>query len=160
MEKDLIRHAEPGDYEQVIAVVDEWWGGRPLAALLPRLFFVHFRETSFVAERGGELTGFLAGFLSQTFRDEAYIHFVGVHPRSRREGLGRRLYERFFEVVRGEGRRLVRSVTSPANKTSVAFHLGLGFQLEPQPATEDGLPVFVNYDGRGGSRVLFVKTLG
>lgn len=32
--------------------------------------------------------------------------------------------------------------------------------MEPRPTAEHGLPVFVNYDGRGGSRVLFVKTLG
>jgi hypothetical protein len=26
----------------VIAVIDEWWGGRPMAGMLPRLFFDHF----------------------------------------------------------------------------------------------------------------------
>ena len=34
--------------------------------MLPKLFFVHFRDTSFVAERNGELSGFLVGFLSQS----------------------------------------------------------------------------------------------
>ena len=61
-----IRHAEPGDYARVIAVVDEWWGGRELAAMLPKLFFIHFRDTSFVAEEDGGLAGFLCGFRSQT----------------------------------------------------------------------------------------------
>jgi predicted GNAT superfamily acetyltransferase len=41
--------------------------------MLPRLFFVHFRGTSFVAERDGELVGFLAGFLSQTEPEDAYV---------------------------------------------------------------------------------------
>ena len=51
----VVRHAEPADYGRVIAIVDDWWGGRPMAAMLPKLFFVHFRDTSFVAEEEDEL---------------------------------------------------------------------------------------------------------
>ena len=67
-----IRHAEPRDHVDVIAVVDDWWGGRSMAAMLPKLFFVHFRDTSFVAEEDGRVVGFLCGFRSQTYEDEAY----------------------------------------------------------------------------------------
>ena len=49
-----------------------------MAPILPKLFFIHFEGTSFVAEGDdGELIGFVCGFLSQTADDEAYIHFVG-----------------------------------------------------------------------------------
>ena len=34
------------------------------------------------------LIGFLLGFFSQLHADEAYVHFVGVHPDFRRLGLG------------------------------------------------------------------------
>src|SRR6266536_1310119 len=95
----LVRHAEPSDYSRAIGVVDDWWGGRPMAPMLPKLFFVHFRDTSFVADDGDELAGFLCGFRSQTFADEAYVHFVGVDPGRRGSGLGRLLYERFFEAI-------------------------------------------------------------
>ena len=57
-----------------------WWSGRDLTALLPELFLEHFYDTSFVSEQGTELVGFLVGFLSQAHHNEAYIHFVGVHP--------------------------------------------------------------------------------
>ena len=57
----LIRHAEPRDYGRVIAVVDEWWGGREMRAMLPKLFFVHFQSTSFVAEADGQRIGFHHG---------------------------------------------------------------------------------------------------
>jgi ribosomal protein S18 acetylase RimI-like enzyme len=144
----VIRRAEPPDYARVIAVVDEWWGGREMAAMLPKLFFVHFRDTSFVAEEDGRLAGFLCGFRSQTFDDEAYIHFVGVDPAQRGSGLGRELYERFFEAVRP--RTVVRAVTSPVNESSVAFHRALGFEVER---------VDENYDGQGQPRVLLVKRL-
>jgi ribosomal protein S18 acetylase RimI-like enzyme len=138
----VIRHAEPADYAGVIGVVDEWWGGRPMAAMLPKLFFVHFRDTSFVAEEGGRVVGFLCGFRSQTFPDEAYIHFVGVAPEKRGDGLGRELYETFFAAV--APRSVVRAVTSPVNERSVAFHRALGFEVER---------VDENYDGRGEPRV-------
>jgi len=140
----LIRPAEPADYPRVHAVIDDWWGGRPMAAMLPKLFFVHFRDTSFVAEDAdGSLAGFLCGFRSQTFADEAYIHFVGVDPARRAAGLGRALYERFFASV--QERSVVCAVTAPVNERSVAFHQALGFEVE---RIDD------DYDGRGEARVL------
>lgn len=142
------RHAEPGDHARAVAVVDEWWGGRPMAPMLPRLFFVHFRDTSFAAEEDGELAGFLCGFRSQTYADEAYVHFVGVGPAFRGRGVGRGLYERFFAAI--APRTTVRCVTSPANEASVAFHTTLGFEVER---------VAEGYDGRDGDRVLLVKRL-
>src|SRR5687767_8363634 len=88
----VVRHAEPEDHARVVAVLDEWWGGRRMVDMLPRLFFNHFRDTSFVAEREGDLAGFLVGFLSQSEPQAAYIHFVGVSPEERGSGLGRKLY--------------------------------------------------------------------
>ena len=142
----LIRAAEPSDYGRVIDVIDEWWGGREMAAMLPKLFFVHFRDTSFVAEEDGALAGFLCGFRSQTFDDEAYVHFLGIDPARRGAGLGRELYECFFAAV--APRRVVRAVTSPVNESSVAFHRAIGFEVE---RVDD------DYDGRGQSRVLLVR---
>jgi predicted GNAT superfamily acetyltransferase len=144
----LIRSAEPSDYGRVIEVVDAWWGGRQMAAMLPKLFFVHFADTSFVAEDDGELAGFLVGFRSQAFDDEAYVHFVGVDPSRRAAGLGRELYERFFASV--APRTIVRAVTSPVNENSLAFHRAVGFEVER---------VDESYDGRGEPRVLLVKRL-
>src|SRR6185437_6031745 len=90
-------------------------GGRSMAAMLPKLFFVHFRDTSFVAEEDGRVVAFLCGFRSQTHDDEAYIHFVAVAPRT-----------------------TVRAVTSPANERSVAFHRALGFEVERVDEEYDG----------------------
>ena len=115
-----------------------------MAPMLPKLFFIHFEGTSFVAEGDdGELLGFVCGFLSQTAGDEAYIHFVGVDPGRRTAGLGRGLYERFFAAV--PDRNVVRAVTAPVNEGSVAFQQALGFEVEL---------VDEDYDGRGEARVL------
>src|SRR5262249_40239038 len=117
----------------------------------PKLFFVHFEGTSFVAETDeGRLAGFLCGFLSQTHPEEAYVHFVGVDPAFRGAGVGRALYERFFEAAGAAGRTVVRCVTAPQNELSIAFHRELGFDVER---------VEEDYDGLGASRVLMRRTL-
>jgi len=145
-----LRHARPSDYGRIIGRVNVWWGGREMAPMLPRLFFLHFEGTSLVAEEGDELAGFVCGFLSQTAPEEAYIHFVGVAPEHRGGGVGRMLYERFFDEVRDAGRSIVRCVTSPVNEGSVAFHEALGFEVDR---------VAEDYDGPGEDRVLLVKRL-
>jgi ribosomal protein S18 acetylase RimI-like enzyme len=145
-----IRHAQPSDHARVAAVIDDWWGGRAVRDMLPRLFFTHFRDTSFVAEDGGELAGFLCGFLSQTYPEQAYVHFVGVSPKHRSAGLARELYEQFFAAAREAGRTSVHCVTSPTNTASIAFHQRIAFEIE---AEVEG------YDGSGESRVLLARAL-
>ncbi|MBC7809596.1 MAG: GNAT family N-acetyltransferase [Burkholderiales bacterium] len=154
-----IRHAEPSDYAPIIDVLNDWWGGRSMSDMLPKLFFVHFRDTSLIAEMDGQRVGFLIGFCSQTFANEAYIHFVGVHPDYRKHGIGRTLYERFFDIANTQGMTAVRCVTSPLNKTSIAFHTCMGFEPEPHEWQLDGIPYYQDYDGPGGDRVLLVKKL-
>jgi ribosomal protein S18 acetylase RimI-like enzyme len=154
-----IRHLEDDDYQPIIAAIDDWFGGRHVADLLPRMFFVHFRATSYAIEDDGKVIGFLAGFVSQAYSDQAYIHFVGVHPDHRRRGLGRRLYSSFFENVRGLGCRTVRCLTSPVNTKSIAFHTGMGFQIERVTGVQQGVPCTINYEVNGADRVLFVRSL-
>jgi ribosomal protein S18 acetylase RimI-like enzyme len=159
MESFTLRYIEPDDYTPIISVLNDWWGGRSVSGMLPKLFFVHFRDTSIIAESNGQRVGFLIGFRSQTFSDEAYIHFVGVHPDYRKHGVGRMLYQRFFEIVQAQGCKAVRAVTSPLNKTSIAFHKRMGFEPQPQEWQMDGVPYYADYDGPGSDRVLLVKQL-
>lgn len=137
--------------------MDDWWG-RPVRAVLPRLFLDHFAPTSLVAEEAGpgqaagepRLAGFLVGFMSPSRPREAYIHFAGVSPDHRRAGLARQLYARFFELARADGRDLVRAITPPRNEVSIAFHSSLGFTVTgPVP----------DYHGPGADRVLFERRL-
>jgi ribosomal protein S18 acetylase RimI-like enzyme len=154
-----IRKLDPSDYSAVISVLNEWWGGRHMSDMLPRLFFTHFTGTSFIAEEDGTIAGFLVGFISQTYPQTAYIHFSGIHPEFRKQGVGRMLYERFFETVRIKGCRYVRCVTSIVNTISIAFHTALGFSIEPGNAREEGISFHPDYDGPGEHRVLFVRQL-
>jgi predicted GNAT superfamily acetyltransferase len=154
-----IRHIEPHDHHAVQAVVDDWWGGRAMKHMLPKLFFTHFRPTSFILEQEGIMRAFLIGFISQTHPEQAYIHFVGVDPACRAEGFGRTLYQHFFETAAGLGCTEVRCVTSPVNKGSIAFHTRMGFEVLPGDTEVDGIAVTSGYDGEDGTRVLFRRTL-
>jgi len=155
-----LRAATEADYEAVASALQSWWtmpgldtpaAARERAALVPRLWLQHFAGTSLVAERGAQLDGFLIGFLSQDREDEGYIHFVGVAPDRRGQGIARQLYERFFELCSRAGRRRVRCITSPTNTVSIGFHQAMGFAVEGS--------VKPDYDGPGLARVAFVRAL-
>jgi len=149
----------PDHYDQVIGVLDEWWGGRAVSAALSRLFFIHFQDTSFAVEDEGRCVAFLVGLLSQTDATRAYVHFVGVDPRYRKHGLGRRLHERFASVVGARGVHTIHAVTAPVNTASVAFHQRLGFEVVPGDASADGVSFHRNHDGPGRDRVLLCRRL-
>ena len=68
----LLRQLVPDDYAYLTSVIDEWWGGRAVRALLPRVFFEHFNETSFVLEDNKDRIAFLVGFISQSRPTIAY----------------------------------------------------------------------------------------
>lgn len=145
------------DYFDVIGALDRWWDHQAAearraqrAALVPRLFFQHFTDTSIVLIDQQRLVGFLIGFLSQSCADETYIHFVGIDPSYRGRGLGAELYDRFFAIARMRQRCTVRAITSASNTGSQAFHRRMGFSVSEPIA---------NYDGQGGTHVMFVREL-
>ena len=154
-----IRSVKGSDYYVISPLINEWWGGRNVSHLLPKLFFDHFTQTSFIAEKDGKLVGFLIGFLSQTHSDEAYIHFVGVHPEYRKHDIGKHLYNKFFNAVKQNNRSIVRCITSPVNKVSIAYHTKLDFEIENGDRIIDGLSLNTDYNGPNQDRVLFVKKL-
>lgn len=153
------RNIREEDFIPIISVMNDWWGGRQMADKLPKLFFQHFQDTSLVVLDNDQIVAFLVGFVSQTRPDEAYIHFVGVHPEYRSRGLGKQMYEWFFAALQARGCKEVHAVTSPVNKGSVAFHTRMGFTIEPGDSEVDGVAVQTDFDGRGQSRVRFVHKL-
>ncbi|MFL5675207.1 MAG: GNAT family N-acetyltransferase [Chloroflexota bacterium] len=155
------RRPVEADHRFLVNIVDDWWGGRKIHALLPRLWFQHFAGTSWIAEDGDRIVGFLVGFMSPDRPDEAYIHMVGTSPNHRGERVGRMLYERFFEDVRSLGARRVTAVTWPGNRTSVAFHRAMGFVPADGPGTQNlyGTPAYADYDADGEDRVVFSREI-
>lgn len=140
-----VRLVKGSDYYVISPLINNWWNGRQMSDLLPKLFFDHFKNTSFIVEEEGKIIGFLIGFLSQSYLNEAYIHFVGIHPEHRGKGIGRQLYNQFFDVIKQNGRNIVRCVTSPVNKASIAYHTKMGFEIGQENEDNQDKVLFVKY---------------
>ena len=156
------RHPTEADHPRIVGLVDEWWGGRRMRSLLPRLWFQHFAGTSWIAEASdGRVQGFVVAFISQDDPTSGYVHMIAAEPNHRRGGIGRALYERVFEDLSARGVRRVTAVTWPGNRQSVAFHRAIGFRVDDGPGTQNlyGTPAYADYDGDGDDRVVFVRDL-
>ena len=145
----------PSDHSKIIAILIDWWDGRDLTWMLPRLFLNHFYKTSFIIEREDLLIAFLIGFLSPSQASEGYIHFCGVHPDFRGMGIGAGLYQHFFRLCRQHDRHIVCACTSPVNQGSIRFHQKIGFGIVPGNGHMDGTPVTRDYNKPGDHKVLF-----
>jgi GNAT superfamily N-acetyltransferase len=150
-----IRDSKPADHKRIISVLKDWWGGRDLSWMLPKLFLIHFCNTSFVIEKDDELIAFLIGFLSPSRANEGYIHFAGVHPEYRGIGIGNFLYDRFFGICIENGRNKIKACTSPVNKGSIEFHKKFGFNISKGNAEIDGIQVTLDYNKPDDPKVLF-----
>jgi ribosomal protein S18 acetylase RimI-like enzyme len=156
------RRPTEDDYTPIIRVVDDWWGGRNLSKLLPRLWLQHFTGTSWLAEtEDGRIAGFLIGFLSPDHPDTAYSHMVATNPNLRRAGLGAALYQRFFADARAGGRTQVKAVTWPGNRISLAFHRSIGFEIAKGPGSQNlyGTPSLSGYDFDREDRTIMVRRI-
>lgn len=143
-----VRAMQKRDFDQVVEVIDRWWGG-PVAQQAHPVFFHEFGDTALVALSGEELVGFVLGFVAPTAPPVGYVHLVGVRPDMQRKGLGHMLYDRFCATCRARGVRRVKAITTEANEGSRKFHVALGF-VERKDA---------DYAGRGRARVIFERDL-
>jgi GNAT superfamily N-acetyltransferase len=158
----VFRRPREADHAVIVRLVDEWWGGRRMHELAPRLWFQHFTGTSWIGEdRDGQLLGFLIGFVSPDDPETGYVHMIATNPNRRRHGLGAELYRRFFDDVARRGVRRVKAITWPGNRVSVGFHRSIGFRVDDGPGTQNlyGSPAYPDYDGDGDDRVVFVREL-
>jgi ribosomal protein S18 acetylase RimI-like enzyme len=157
-----LRRPTEADHARLVTVMDEWWGGRRVRHLLPRLWLRHFRGTSWIAEDpDGRLRGFLVGFVGGDDPLTGCVHLIATDPNVRRRGIGRSLYERAFVDLAAHGARRVMAVTWPGDRAAVAFHREMGFRVDDGPGTQPiyGTPAFPDYDGPGEDRVVLVREL-
>ena len=143
-----LRSMTVADLAEVLEQIGDFWEEDRDMTFLHQALYVHeFGETSVVAERDGRVVGYLLGFVNQ--HGIGYIHAVAVRYEARGDGLGRRLYERFEELVRARGATALKAITAPENAGSRAFHAALGF-------TEEEV---ANYSPSAGTRVVFRREL-
>lgn len=142
------RGVTQGDLQQIVSVIDQWWGG-PTSALAHPLFFYELGRHALVVEEDGRMVGFLLGFMSDAVPPVGYIHLVGIDPSVRRRGVGRQLYEEFARRAREAGAAKIKAITTPGNQGSVDFHRALGFSVD----------LVADYAGVGRARYVFALAL-
>ena len=148
MGEAALRQVTVADLRAILAALDDFWGSERDMAFLHQALYVHeFGETSVLAERDGRIVAYLLGFLSPDA--SGYIHAVAVRREARGEGLARRLYVRFEELVRVRGARGLKAITAPENTDSRAFHEALGFSVEEVEGYSPG----------SGTRLVFRRAL-
>lgn len=135
------------DYDQIVRVIDQWWGG-PTSALAHPMFFYELGRLARVVEEDSELVGFLLGFVCPE-TSVGYVHLIGIHPDYRRRGVARLMYMSFEEDCRRANCQTLKAITTLGNEGSVRFHQALGWSLAEVE----------NYAGPGRSRIVFTKDL-
>jgi GNAT superfamily N-acetyltransferase len=150
----LCRDMEPrritkGDYDQIVEVIDRWWGG-PISTFAHPIFFYELGEKALIVEDAGRLVGFLLGFIAHEPVKTGYVHLVGIHPEYRRRGVGRMLYETFTDTCRAADCVRMKAITTLGNAGSQRFHLALGWEAQE----------IDDYAGPSRRRIVFMKDLG
>lgn len=138
------------DFDRIVEVVDQWWGG-PISASAHPIFFYELGDRALLVEQGSDMIGFLLGFISDP-KDgpkTGYIHLVGIHPDYRRRGVGRLLYHRFTDECRSAGCSRMKAITTPGYEGSMRFHLALGWSANEVD----------DYAGPARKRIVFTRSL-
>jgi len=147
----LTREFTKADYDYVVSVLDQWFGGLAHDRAHP-VFFYELGSKALIAEEFGEIVGFLMGFTTEGTASEpmtGYIHFIGIKPEARRQGVGRLLYDTFIKQCVGAGAKRIKAIAPIGNDESSRFHRALGFAVTEDP----------NYAGPGRGRLIFTKQL-
>lgn len=142
------RKITKADFDQIVEVIDRWWGG-PLGTFAHPIFFYELGDNALIVEHEGQMIGFMLGFVINSPQKLGYVHLVGIHPDFRRKGVGRVLYENFTERCRVLGCTRMKAITTVGNEGSVKFHEAVGWNAEEVE----------NYAGENRKRIVFTKEL-
>ena len=124
----IIRRARPGDIPAITWIEEasfaDPWSPEVLASTL-----AWYPETFFVATQNGDVIGFVAGGYEDT-GEELYGHIcnLAIAPRSRKQGIGRKLVareEHQFAIGLASGVQLEVRASNLAART---FYLRLGYR--------------------------------
>jgi len=142
------RKITKADFDQIVEVIDRWWGG-PISTFAHPIFFYELGDNALVVEKDGRLIGFLLGFVVFKTPKTGYVHLVGIHPDFRRQGVARLLYENFTDPCRGLCGIRMKAITTAGYEGSIRFHEAMGWSAEE---VED-------YAGPSRKRIVFTKDL-
>lgn len=121
----------------------------------------YFANTCFVAEKEGQIIGFILGWISQVDNTIAYVHNICVIPKNRKNKIASSLYDRFIRAVKDNGCDRIFLIAGSTNKISINFHKSLGFRAsdEGEAIIIDGVRAVKDYNGPGEHKVVLCKDI-
>lgn len=156
----LVRNAFTGDFLEVAKMAKEWGDIVVEREAIYHIFIEHFGNTCFIAEDRGQMIGYLLGFRSQRYPEQAYVHQIQVAPGTRGNGVGRRLFNQFQSTVKDMGCTKIYAVTRPENKYCKFFHKGMGFNHVASDTFDvEGVKATKDYNGPGKHMVVWCKEI-
>lgn len=100
----------------------------------------HFADTCVVAERDGEIVGWISGHRPPGTDDQLFVWQVAVDPSARGLGLGGRMLDALFDRAAGWGARVMTTTITADNAASwalfTAFARRRGLSLSKAPLFE------------------------
>jgi diaminobutyrate acetyltransferase len=100
----------------------------------------HFSETCVVAERNGEMIGFIIGFVPPSRPDTVFVWQIGVSPTARRMGLGKRMLNELIARDACDDVDYLEATVTPSNKASAALFRGFARSRSVPCAVSEGIP--------------------
>lgn len=91
-----------------------------------------FSDTSVVAERDGEIVGFIMGFSPPRQPDTVFVWQVGVAPSEKGQGLGKRMIDALVDLESPAGGpyRFLEATVTPSNTASEMLFRGTAKRLK------------------------------
>ena len=142
------------DYDQILTEINDFWDSNRTLHLHHPMLIYEFGNSAYVLRETNKVVAYLFGFLSQT-GPVGYVHLIGVRQTYRRRGLGKQLYSHFVKFARKNG---CKTITTPTNITSIAFHKSLGMNPLGESYNND-IPIIRDYSGPGADRVVLQMKL-
>jgi L-2,4-diaminobutyric acid acetyltransferase len=103
----------------------------------------HFHETSLVAERDGEVVGYVAAYRPPTHPKAVFVWQIGVDASARRRGLARRMLLQLLSLPECREVKFLESTVTPSNAASrglfesAARELGVPYRWSEGFSTND-----------------------
>lgn len=125
-----MKDAEPAG--RIYAAITQSAAAADLEDIVARKIFQgHENAVAFVAERGGEVMGYVITYSPSVgfgLRKSAWIALVGVSPDHMGEGIGKRMAQAVFDFYEGRGIRDIYTTVRWYHTDLLSFFRTLGFE--------------------------------
>lgn len=89
----------------------------------------HFADTCLVAERGGELVGFVTAYQPPGQQDTIFVWQIGVAESARKQGVAAQLLQQLLALPHCKDVQFLETTISPSNQASARLFQGLARDL-------------------------------